>query len=264
MTFLLDRSLRPMQQGEVAKSLIAFDTVAAKFMRAFAISLCLLSNTAFGHIFDKSVLDNVSVSGNVSKPGNVDLGNRNSITVKGALESAGFDIAQLKTSKRPYPFAIAFYYVAERTPDTQLDLTDDESRSRSLATEVVKGGSIAVIDFEKKSQLLNDLKKQINSGWDDSPLLSFNRLHDIVELEKMIRHWKNPERPLTKVGIIKEICLGLSPKSKTALNQEISRQISEMKALALEKFYIENPKFISRNIESLSTWITDSDSKEAQ
>lgn len=42
-------------------------------MRAFALSLCLLTSTVLGHVFDKSVLDNVSVSGNVPKPGNVDL-----------------------------------------------------------------------------------------------------------------------------------------------------------------------------------------------
>jgi hypothetical protein len=233
-------------------------------MRAFAISLCLLFNTAFGHVFDKSVLDNISVSGNVPKPGNIDLANRNSITVKGALESAGFDIAQLKTTNRPYPFAIVFSYIAERTPDTQLDLTDDESLSRSLAIEVDKGGCIVVTDFEKKSQLLDDLKKEINSGWENSPQQSYNRLQDIVELENMTRHWRNPESPVTKAALKKEICSGLSPKSKTALNQEISRQISEVKTLSLEKFYIENPKFIARHLEDLNAWISDLDSKGAQ
>jgi hypothetical protein len=221
-------------------------------------------NTAFGHTFDKSVLDNISVSGNVPKPGNIDLGNRNSITVKGALESAGFDIAQLKTTKRPYPFAIVFYYIAERTPDTQLDLTNDESLSRSLAIEVEKGGSIVITDFERKIQLLDDLKKHINSGWDDSPQQSFYRLRDIVELENMIRHWKNPERTVPKADLKKEICSGLSPKSKAALNQEISRQISEVKTLALEKFHIEHPKFIAHQLEGLNAWIPDLDSKGAQ
>lgn len=231
-------------------------------MKKCTIVFCLLLGTAFGHQFDKSVLENISVSGNVPKPGNVDLADRSSITIRGALESAGFDVARLKTTKRPYPFAIVYGYIAERTPGIELVLTNENSLSRSLAIEVYTGGSIGVTDFEKESQILDELKKQINSGWEDSPQKSYYRLQQIVSLEEMIVRWKNPERPVTKAALKKAICAGLAAKSSTALHQEISSRISELKAIALENGWDEQHRFVSGQLEDLNAWIPISDPKE--
>lgn len=223
-------------------------------MKKCTIVFCLLLGTAFGHSFDKSVLENISVYGNVPKQGNVDLADRSSITVRGALESAGFDVAQLKTTKRPYPFAIVYGYIAERTPDTELVLTNENSLSRSLAIEVYVGGSIRVTDFEKESQLLDELKEQTNSGWEDSPQKSYYRLQQIVSLEEKIARWKNPERAVTKAALKKVICAGLTAQSSTALHQEISRLISELKAVALENGWDEQHKLVSSQLEDLNAW----------
>ncbi|MEP4077410.1 MAG: hypothetical protein ABJO14_06330 [Haloferula sp.] len=214
-------------------------------------------STVFGHQFDPVILENVGVYGDVPRCGYVELENRYSISIEDALCAAGFDVKKLKTAKRPYPFEIKFFYIADRTPDTVLELSNEGSLRRSLATNVEKGVTIEVTDFERVERDLKGLKDSVNVGWEVDPLESFERLRRIVSLESRVFQWKNPGGSISEEDIKSDLVARLTKQSHGILHEEISRRIAGVEEFALNSRSPIKHVVASSSLRDLNEWVGD-------
>ena len=153
--------------------------------------LCLLQ-VVTGHLFHPDTLENIAVHGDVPQAGNVELNGKKSLTIGEALKLAGYDIAKLETTERPFPVQVTYSYPAERNPDITLDL--QTQLTKSLQTSVNLGASIQVIDYEAKLKHLEDLEGQLDSNWEDKPEIAFQRLQEVVHLKDLHRQMEAPSK----------------------------------------------------------------------
>ena len=179
-------------------------------------------------------LKKIAIYGDVPNIGWVDLDGERSLTLKEILEFSGFDLSKLETSKRPYPVLIKYHYAAQRNGGN-FDL--ENKLQESLQTTITIGAWIDVFDFPARTSHLEELESQLDDGWREDPVASFQRLQRTVLIRRQVDKWQQPENAKTLPEYKAHYLSKLSLKSRIALRRLVLTRIGTIANLWADNSY---------------------------